>query len=94
MKQWASDPENSTAWHEIMTANPHITYDPFADIEGNFTFGDGAFMRIGPLCMNKARRLGWTGFVDTRESLFEMYREMSMLGMLPPMKLDAARPMV
>lgn len=93
LQQWASKPENAAAWREIMAANPSVTYDPFADVEGNFTFGDAAFIHVGVLSMNKARRMGWTGFVDTRESIFEMYREMAVLGMLPAMKVDAAKPM-
>lgn len=94
MKQWASDPKNAAAWKDIMAASPSVTYDPFTDVEGNFTFGDGALVPGGQLSMNKARRMGWTGFVDTCESIFEMYREMAQLGMLPPMKTDAARPLV
>lgn len=68
-----------------------LTNDPFTDIEANFAFGDGALPSGMTLSMNKARRLGWTGFVDTRESLFEMYSEMVQLGMLPPMKVDRAK---
>jgi hypothetical protein len=71
-----------------------ITQDPFADVEAKFTFGDAA-LRISPsLSMNKARRLGWIGFVDTRESLFEMYSEMAKLGMLPSMKVQEPKPLV
>lgn len=92
--QWASDSANHAAWKEIMAANPEVTHDPFDDVEGNFTFGDGALMLTAALSMNKARRLGWTGFVDTRESIFEMYREMNTLGMVPRMKVESARPMV
>jgi len=44
--------------------------------------------------MNKARRMGWTGFVDTMEAVFEMYKEMGDLGMVPRMKVGEARPLV
>ncbi|KAJ5605694.1 hypothetical protein N7510_008475 [Penicillium lagena] len=94
LQHWASQPENAAAWREIMAANPSVTVDPFQDVEGYFTFGDAAFGGIGQLSMNKARRLGWTGFVDTRESIFEMYHEMEGLGMLPRTKVDVARPLV
>ena len=43
--------------------------------------------------MDKARLMGWNGFVDTLEAVFEMYYEMEKLGMLPKMKVDAARPL-
>jgi hypothetical protein len=71
-----------------------VTQNPFTDVEANFTFGDAALLISPSLSMNKARRLGWTGFVDTRESLFEMYTEMGELGMLPRLKAPAPKPLV
>ena len=44
MLAWAADPANAEAWKKIQKAHPSVTADPFADIEANFTFGDGAFM--------------------------------------------------
>lgn len=44
-----------------------LTDNPFKDVEANFAFGDAAFIKFGSLNMNKAKRLGWTGFVDTME---------------------------
>ena len=44
-----------------------LTDNPFNDVEANFSFGDAAFIKFGSLNMNKAKRLGWTGFVDTME---------------------------
>ena len=71
-----------------------LTDDPFKDPQGSFEFGDAAFLRVGTLAMNKARRLGWTGFVDTMEALFMMYSEMGDLGMVPRMKVDKAKPLI
>lgn len=71
-----------------------LTQDPFTDIEASFTFGDAALFSSPILSMNKARRLGWTGFVDTRESIFEMYSEMADLGMLPAMKVREAKALI
>lgn len=75
LTQWAKDEKNHEAWKQIMKdSGGRLTHDPFEDIEAHFTFGDGAIMGVGGLLsMNKARRLGWTGFVDTVESVFEMY---------------------
>jgi len=70
-----------------------LTDNPFKDVEANFTFGDAALIKFGTLCMNKARRMGWTGFVDTMEAVFEMYHEMGDLGMVPQMKVDKAKPL-
>jgi hypothetical protein len=73
-----------------------LTHNPFDDIEGNFTFGDVAIWVIEKrsLSMNKARLLGWNGFVDTTQSVFEAFLEMSRLGMLPPPVVEKARPSV
>ena len=71
-----------------------LTQDPFTDVEANFAFGDATLLVAPSLSMNKARRLGWTGFVDTRESIFEMYSEMARLGMLPPIKVPEAKPLL
>lgn len=95
MRKWADDPANIAAWKEIMKAHPSITNNPFDDPDNYFTWSDAAYMMpVGPLSMNKARRMGWTGFVDTIEALFEMYYEMAKLGMLPPMKVEKPKPMV
>lgn len=44
--------------------------------------------------MNKARRYGFCGFVDTLESIFELFQGMEKLGTLPLMKVQAAQPQV
>lgn len=49
---WAQDPENAKAWRGIMERHG-ITYDPFQDVEGNFTFADAALVKFGVLSINK-----------------------------------------
>lgn len=91
---WASEPANKAAWEEIMQKH-HLTHNPFEDPKGNFEFGDMVVWNLaGALSMNKARYFGWTGHVDTLESLFMAYGEMSRLGMLPPLVVDKARPLI
>ncbi|KAK5690657.1 hypothetical protein LTR97_012213 [Elasticomyces elasticus] len=75
--EWAQKPENSEAWKQIMEKH-NVTHNPFDDIEAHFAFGD--FVAWGPtppLSMNKARYFGWTGHVDTLESLHLAYTELS-----------------
>ena len=92
---WASKEENKEVWQQLIQASGgQLTDDPFKDPQANFEFGDAAFFVIGSLAMNKARRLGWTGFVDTIEALFEMYSEMGDLGMVPKMKVKEAKPLI
>ncbi|EXF85170.1 NAD dependent epimerase/dehydratase [Colletotrichum fioriniae PJ7] len=93
LADWAKEEENAAAWREIMKeSGGKITNDPFADPEA-FSMSEYAYLRAGSPCINKAKRLGWTGFVDTTESLFETFQELGELGLLPPMKVDSARPM-
>ncbi|KAK3111330.1 hypothetical protein LTR53_013533 [Teratosphaeriaceae sp. CCFEE 6253] len=90
---WAQEAANGQAWKEIMEKYG-VTHNPFDDIEAHFTFGD--FAAWGPafaLSMNKARYFGWTGHVDTLESLHLAYTELSKIGMLPPPVADA-RPLI
>ncbi|KAJ5239464.1 hypothetical protein N7468_004083 [Penicillium chermesinum] len=92
---WASKPENKTAWSQLQKeSGGQLRSEPFDDVEENFVFGDQAFAKVPGLSMNKARRLGWTGFVDTFESLFQVYAEMGDLGMLPRLKVDRPEPLV
>ena len=93
LSQWAQDPANAKAWKEIM-AKHQLTHDPFEDVEAHFTFGDYAAFGPGfPLSMNKARVFGWTGHVDTLESLHLAYTELNKIGMLPP-PVAEARPLI
>jgi hypothetical protein len=93
LSKWAEDEANQKAWKEIMQKHK-LTSNPFEDIEAHFQFGD--FAAWGPafaLSMNKARYFGWTGHVDTLESLHLAYTELSKIGMLPP-PVAEARPLV
>ncbi|KAF4782571.1 NAD dependent epimerase/dehydratase [Colletotrichum scovillei] len=92
---WAKEPENHEAWKEIMKKH-NLLNDPFEDPEGQFMFTDVAVVpdAYGRLSPNKARMMGWNGFVDTAEGVFATYREFGKLGMLPPMAVDEARPLI
>ncbi|EQB55610.1 NAD dependent epimerase/dehydratase [Colletotrichum gloeosporioides Cg-14] len=93
LRDWAADKRNVETWHEIMKeSGGKITHDPFKDPD-TFFMGDFAYLRFGSVSLNKARRFGWTGFLDTMESIFESYQEMEKLGMLPSMQVDAAQPL-
>ncbi|KAK1691269.1 hypothetical protein BDP55DRAFT_690224 [Colletotrichum godetiae] len=92
---WAKEPENHEAWKEIMEKY-NLLLDPFQDPEGQFMFTDVAVLPdgYGRLSPNKARVMGWNGFVDTAEGIFATYIEFQKLGMLPPMAVEEARPLI
>ncbi|KAF4547945.1 Hypothetical protein D9617_33g038090 [Elsinoe fawcettii] len=93
--EWAKQEENQQAWKEIIEkSGDKIKTNPFDDVDENFVMADAAHATMGLMSMNKARRMGWNGFVDTREGLFMMFDEMAKMGLLPEMKVKAARPLV
>lgn len=95
LADWARTPGNADAWRRIVQhSNGSIEVDPFASEDPNQWMGDFAFLAFGSLSMNKARRFGFTGFVDSLESIFEMYEEMATMGLLPKMKVAAPRPLI
>jgi hypothetical protein len=57
------------------------------DIERIFGFTDGSLLG-GPLdmSMNKARKLGWHGFVDTNDCMKEVLEDFAKLRMIPPIR--------
>lgn len=65
---WAKDPANHQAWKKIQERE-HLPFDPFEDIEGNFTFADTTFVTFGPLSMNKV------SLVHTKEGLFRSAKQ-------------------
>lgn len=90
---WASQKENHEAWKEIMKKH-NLDDDPFeGDLEG-WQFADAAAWALSlSLSMNKARYFGWTGHVDTLESLYLAYSEFNKIGMLPPL-VGESRPLI
>lgn len=95
LAQWASDPSVKQAWEDIMAkSDGQLTENPWNGDLKDFFMGDFAYLPFGTPSMNKARRYGFCGFVDTLESVFEMFLEMEKLGTLPPMVVDAALPQV
>ncbi|KAK4613686.1 hypothetical protein CLAFUW4_08847 [Fulvia fulva] len=94
MQSWAAEEVNQKAWKE-MTSKHKLTHNPFEAVKGSFEFGDMiVWALVSSLSMNKARRFGWTGYVDTMEGLFMAYDEMSRIGMLPPMVVERAEPLI
>lgn len=55
---------------------------------------DFVVYRIGVPSVAKLRRFGFNGFVDTMESVFEMYQEMAQMGVLAAPRVNSANPMI
>ncbi|TKA33107.1 hypothetical protein B0A50_00660 [Salinomyces thailandicus] len=94
LAEWSQDESNKKAWEELMDAsNGQLTVNAFESGVDVF-MGDFAYYKIGQPSLAKVRRFGFSGFVDTMESVFEMYCDMAKMGLLPRPKVEAARPMI
>ena len=56
--------------------------------------GDFAYYKIGQPSSAKLRRFGFNGFVDSMESVFEMYQDMAKMGVIAGPKVESANPMI
>ncbi|OCK82028.1 hypothetical protein K432DRAFT_433754 [Lepidopterella palustris CBS 459.81] len=86
---WAKRPEVLSAWKSIKdTFGLEELKDPFANVKDVFGLLDGEI--LGPwgrsISMNKSRKLGWHGFVDTDDGIFDAIQEMAAMKMLPPVE--------
>ncbi|EXJ68547.1 uncharacterized protein A1O5_08340 [Cladophialophora psammophila CBS 110553] len=85
--EWSKKPEVLKAWEELKVKHG-LKYSPFGD-KAMDTFGliDGELLggwgRV--LSMDRNRKLGWHGFVSTKEAIKQVITEMADLKMVPPM---------
>jgi len=81
---WAKREEMNKAWKEIAEAH-NLPQKELKDVDRVFGFLDGTVCRAAPLIFstNKARKLGWHGFVDSSESILEVFEELAKLNMIP-----------
>lgn len=85
---WARRPDVQRAWAEIIEEyNLKVAKLEDMDIDRIFGFTDSAFMG-GPvdMSMNKARKMGWHGFVNTNECMREVLDDFAKIGMIPPVE--------
>jgi hypothetical protein len=83
---WSRRPDVTAAWAELV-AQHKLQGSPFEKAQDTFGLIDGEILggwgRV--LSMNKNRKLGWHGFVDTEESIVDVIKEMAELRLVPPM---------
>lgn len=93
LSDWCQEPANHEAWKAVMR-DAGLKEDVFELGSDTIAMGDFTYYRIGQPSMAKVRRLGFNGFVDTVESVFEAYNDLAVLGLIPKPNVEAARPMV
>ncbi|KAJ4379505.1 hypothetical protein N0V86_004685 [Didymella sp. IMI 355093] len=85
---WARQEKVQRAWEEL-TSKHGLTGGKLQDmdIDRIFGFTDGSLMGTSlDLTMNKARKMGWHGFVDSNDAIIEVLGEFEKLRMLPPLR--------
>ncbi|KAK5428658.1 hypothetical protein LTR34_007824 [Exophiala xenobiotica] len=95
--EWARRPEVVRAWREIAEQNENGNDDgdggltqkgELKDVERVFGFLDGtANITAMHKSTDKARKLGWHGFVDSCESLLEVFNDLAKIKMIPPVPM-------
>ena len=84
MVEWAKRPDVQKAWEELREEHglAEIT-----EVDRVFAFLDGTLVRAGALLFSsdKARKLGWFGFVDSSEAILEVFEDLAKIKMIPPL---------
>jgi len=85
---WAKQEKVRNAWEELISEHG-LSSDKLQDmdIDRIFGFADGSLLGAPlDLTMNKARKMGWHGFVDSNDAIREVLGEFAELKMIPPVK--------
>ena len=87
MVEWAKREDVQAAWKE-MAAEHGLSVPEEAELERIFGFLDGTLCRPAPLSFSpdKARKLGWHGFVDSCDALRETFVDLAKLKMIPSLE--------
>jgi hypothetical protein len=82
---WAKQEKVQKAWHELVKHGLTSGKVQDMDIDRIFGFTDGSLLGATlDLTMNKARKMGWHGFVDSNDAIKEVLGEFAELKMIPP----------
>ncbi|KAK5071075.1 hypothetical protein LTR64_007578 [Lithohypha guttulata] len=85
LASWAKQEKVKKAWSKL--AEQHdLTQKELVDVDRIFGFADGSLCRAGALLFSsdKARKMGWHGFVDVNESLLAVFDDLARIKMIPP----------
>jgi len=87
LTDWAKQEKVQKAWEELISRHG-LKVDKLQDmdIDRIFGFTDGGLMGSSlDLTMNKARKMGWHGFVDSNDAIREVLGEFADIKMIPPL---------
>lgn len=86
MAEWAKRDDVKAAWKEISQQYGLRGNGELQDVDRVFSFLDGSLNRPAPILLttDKARKLGWHGYVDSVESFLEVFDDFAKIKMIPP----------
>jgi hypothetical protein len=86
MAEWAKREDVQVAWKKI-SDEFGLSMPEEKELDRIFGFLDGTLCRPAPLLFSpdKARKLGWHGYVDSCDALRETFDDLAKLKMVPPM---------
>ena len=84
MVEWAKRDEVKKAWEEL---RKEYGLAEIKEVDRVFAFLDGTLDRAGALLFSsdKARKLGWCGYVDSTEAILEVFEDLVKIKMIPPL---------
>lgn len=85
MTEWAKEPEVQQAWREL-AEKYDLSLKEIPEPERVLAFTDASLLGGVPVVfsMDKAKKMGWHGFVDSSECFLEVLNDFAKLKMLPP----------
>lgn len=88
MVEWAERSEVKAAWEELREEHGLAE---IKEVDRVFGFLDGTLVRAGALLFSsdKAKKLGWFGFVDSSEAILEVFEDLAKIKMIPPLPTGA-----
>ncbi|KEF62519.1 uncharacterized protein A1O9_00492 [Exophiala aquamarina CBS 119918] len=83
--EWAKEPATRQAWEELKKEH-RLTTNPLRDPKSTFAFLQFALELTWSwqTSMNKARKFGWHGYVDSIESMRAVFEKFAEMKMIPP----------
>lgn len=84
LTEWVKRSEVQAAWKRL--AEKHdLRQKELIDTDRVFAFLDGTLARSGSMMMSmdKSKKLGWHGFVDSSESMKAVFQDLARIRMIP-----------
>ena len=81
IKNWADDKTNEEVWVKLMSeSGGKLIWNPFQENEYENLARDFAYLPFDTAQWSKCKKVGYIGFVDTLENVYEITRSVRRCG--------------